>query len=223
MENICRNCRVLIAGDSFECPYCGSGTGIFDDDGIPDWLLGDTKGDEEPIHGEFGIGRHAIAFKQGVFDDSPIHGNWFDEANCLGVGKYLPYIAATPGTDASEDVQPYLSYSGDADRDWGDKTSYDFETEILSVKKQSGEKYKPISSDGVVWSRPVLEVTTRHGIYITHPDATWVLNRFNKRMVRVWSERSSRDGCLWLHQSTWDQVYDGVVCEGCCNKEPSLF
>lgn len=237
MESVsCKKCGNKIPEDAFECHFCGGETGIYDDyhnemDALADahskWYEEDLK-----KHGgipprardiEFGIGGDAIVIKgQDDYINSLVDLAWHDQSLGSSFGNFLPYAERSLDLKPSTKEQSYLSFSGDPKLDIHEKIRNDFFTEILSVKKQNGQKYKPNTPGGKIWSKPMLEVTTRHGIYITYAEATWVLNCFGRRQVNVWSEKTTREGFLWLHQGiNFDPTINNeLICAGCCNKTP---
>jgi len=112
----------------------------------------------------------------------------------------------------------HLSFVGNADTPIDTKSICSFFTKILGVRKQPGTKYMP-KPGNAAWRKPMLEVITKHGVYITYAEAKWVSTHFQNKKVLVWTENSTRDGWLWIHEATNFTADQKVLCEGCCDAD----
>ena len=120
--------------------------------------------------------------------------------------------------DSEEVKNAHLSFVGDADTPIDTKSICSFFTEILGIRKQPGTKYMP-KPGNAAWRKPMLEVITKHGVYITYAEAKWVSHHFQNKEVLVWTENSSRDGWLWIHEARNFTEDQKVLCEGCCDAD----
>lgn len=127
-------------------------------------------------------------------------------------------VRSTFTIDSDEVKNAHLSFMGDAEEQLETKSICSFSTEILGVRKQPGEKYIP-KSGNAYWQKPMLEVITKHGVYITYAEAKWVSHHFQNKEVLVWTENSSRDGWLWIHEARNFTADQKVLCEGCCDAD----
>ena len=109
----------------------------------------------------------------------------------------------------------HLSFEGDADTKIELKSISSFSTEILGVRKQPGQKYTPKPGKSV-WKEPMLEVITKHGVYITYGTASWVTECFQHKEVFVWTENTTREGWLWIHEGRNFSANQETQCKGCC-------
>ena len=171
--------------------------------------------------GKFGFGEGAIILK-GFNDYRASLGSfrWFDQSEGSSFGDFLPYSELQNNQNCIGSDQSHKSFTGDPNLPFDQKNQFttSFYTEILSLKKQDGSKYSPKLKTDKIWSNPILEVGTRHGIYITHAQSSWLFECFERREVLVWSEESSRAGYLWLHQAPPKDPSGEIICAGCCNK-----
>ena len=91
-----------------------------------------------------------------------------------------------------------------------------FETNIEKIIEQPGDKYLPKSSESL-WRLPMLEITTPHGVYITYIGTEWVYRQLKKNKCLVWTQTSTRQNWLWIHEGPNQDSMD-LVCKGCCDR-----
>ena len=209
----CKSCARPIPEDSFECPFCESDTGLYNDDDYQDRLNDETE------H-TFGTGDDKLTFKNfSDFLESTIGVDWNKHSGKSSLGNFLNYSNTEHDIENDKVKNAFLSYDGDPKEPLYKKICYNFNTEIIAISKQSGGKYKPLTNKNKIWSIPMLEITTRHGIYITYSESSWIFKNFKNREVSVWSEKSSRKGWLWLHEAHNHNFFneDDLICSGCCN------
>ena len=51
---------------------------------------------------------------------------------------------------------------------------------------------------------------------VTYGEASWVTEYFQHKEVFVWTENSSREGWLWIHEARNFSANQKTQCKGCC-------
>ena len=215
----CQNCKRDIPEDTFTCPFCENDTGIYDNDFFSDHNL--DKVEKLNLEVKFGLGQSAVKFNNPADLITNLwEKNFFESVPESSLPKFLPYKNNLLNHESLLVADAFLSFHGNSDDDIDKKLATSFETEILSVQKQNGSKYERKSKKDFQWKLPMLEVETRHGIYITYGKSDWVWNGFAKRAVSVWTQQTTRKGWLWIHEGiSPSKTYteNQNLCEGCCN------
>ena len=103
----CKSCARPIPEDSFECPFCESDTGLYNDDDYQDRLNDDTE------H-TFGTGVDKLTFKNfSDFWESTSGVDWNKHSKKSTLGNFLNYSNTEYDIEHDKVKNAFLSYDGD--------------------------------------------------------------------------------------------------------------